>query len=300
MPVDDLKRAVLLHELRNNGGKPDVDARVALNAILMAGSAPKHGLDDDERQELEKLVRQRPYDAEVIPAKFLLNSRDVTRVMRGASLHVIQPQSYDGITTLDNSSFMFGEDAGDGLGLFYRHTRFGEDGQEIAVSGSGADHWIKVSSDLLNHIRDVHKSSAKRSKLMRRWRRVHEAAERSQRYREVDDPLMLDVLRRHPDAVVEPYAELRKYKKPLKMMVSMLEPEHHRTYSYSYSRVETSNPDGSVTVMIDDNGERSVHTIHDLRRLKQRIASSEEMLGAKQRDMRRKFNKMVAAVGYIL
>ena len=60
--------------------------------------------------------------------------------MRGASLHVIQPQSYDGITTLDNSSFMFGEDAGDGLGLFYRHTRFGEDGQEIAVSGSGADH----------------------------------------------------------------------------------------------------------------------------------------------------------------
>ena len=115
MPVDDLKRAVLLHELRNNGGKPDVDARVALNAILMAGSAPKHGLDDDERQELEELVRQRPYDAEVIPAKFLLNPRDVTRVMRGASLHVIQPQSYDGITTLDNSSFMFGEDAGDAL-----------------------------------------------------------------------------------------------------------------------------------------------------------------------------------------
>ena len=135
---------------------------------------------------------------------------------------------------------------------------------------------------------------------MRRWRRVHEAAERSQRYREVDDPLMLDVLRRHPDAVVEPYAKLRKYKKPLKMMVSMLEPELHRTSSYSYSRVETSNPDGSVTVMIDDNGEKSVHTIHDLRRLKQRIASSEEMLGAKQRDMRRMFNEMVAAAGYIL
>ena len=66
MPVDDLKRAVLLHELRNNGGKPDVDARVALNAILMAGSAPKHGLDDDERQELEDLVRQRPYDAKKV------------------------------------------------------------------------------------------------------------------------------------------------------------------------------------------------------------------------------------------
>ena len=110
--------------------------------------------------------------------------------------------------------------------------------------------------------------------------------------------MMLDVLRRHPDAVVEPYAELRKYKKPLEMMVSMLEPEHHRTSSsYSYSRVETSNPDGSVTVMIDDNGEKCVHTIHDLRRLKQRIASSEEMLGAKQRDMRRMFNEMV---GYIL
>lgn len=71
--------------------------------------------------------------------KHFLRISDIKKIKKGKSIKVMKPQSYSKVILLDNKNMMFPDDTE--LGLFYSNKGY-------AVSGSGMDPWIKVSSQL--------------------------------------------------------------------------------------------------------------------------------------------------------
>ena len=76
------------------------------------------------------------------PIDSLLTWDDISRVQRGSSISVFEPQNYTLLTTLSPSHMMLTEN------YFYE-----DDG--LAVSGTGADAWLKPTKSLAAHFKSM-------------------------------------------------------------------------------------------------------------------------------------------------
>ena len=99
-----------------------------------------------------------------IPTDAHLTLGDVRRIKQGETIRVLEPQRYQSIVMLSSDHMMFESDSA--YGYFY-----GQDGDSfvdtpslktlderddhyLAVSGSGAEHWYKITESLKRHARN--------------------------------------------------------------------------------------------------------------------------------------------------
>jgi len=94
------------------------------------------------------------YDFNKYPQSSILKFRDLKNILyKKMTYEVIEPQSYTSITTLNNKSFMFEDTIESKFGYFYG----GDDDDDWATSGSGADVWLIANKSLLTHLQKLYK-----------------------------------------------------------------------------------------------------------------------------------------------
>jgi hypothetical protein len=124
---------------------------------LMAEAKEKKGPTAEETaiaeavdEKLGELTPERTYDA-LEASGAPLTVADVKRVLKGAVLFVIEAQTYDAVTSLDNSSHMFAEcSPAQPLGYFQ-----GSEDTDIATVGSGSDVWYLANATTLDALKKI-------------------------------------------------------------------------------------------------------------------------------------------------
>jgi len=102
----------------------------------------------------------------VIPKKYILNLKDVLDIKRGKTISIVEPQSYDKVTKLNNKNMMFEPKDKYGYFSYYGSVEpLDKYAHRInAESGSGSDLWIKVVPGLDTYLQKKYKQLAKTKK----------------------------------------------------------------------------------------------------------------------------------------
>jgi hypothetical protein len=118
-------------------------------------TAEEIAVADAIKKELAKLseigeLRERMYDA--LEANGVpLTVADVKRVLKGTVLFVIEAQTYDTVTRLDNTSYMFEEcSPSEPLGYFQGEE---DTDADVATVGSGSDVWYLANAATLDALK---------------------------------------------------------------------------------------------------------------------------------------------------
>ena len=114
--------------------------------VLKVMSTSRYFGSYEGQNEYVAVAKEQLHDDEDLRKCCILQSEDTERIyMHGEAIRVLEPQCYDAVSTLDKSSYMFHSND-DWAGVCYGAFRE-EDGN--AVSGSGGDHWYKITPELV-------------------------------------------------------------------------------------------------------------------------------------------------------